>query len=217
MMSAVKEGFELLDCLGINREVQLLFSPVLWEDTSGRLIADYRDEKGRIGDQEVLAVSKQKLSACGNLHFSPAVPENVRVLYISDAIIHLIFMVQCKVKRMDFAYSAFLSTGSRMDKGQVLQGIAQYPKEAKIYTVFGHSIIGRIKDCKLQHWIKGLDCSFRVKGNKVVSYFQGKEFLLEVGEFSLRKHLRQIGLRQTVSTCKPFDKNIDNFYLFNYF
>lgn len=216
-MNGVKEGFELLDSLGINREVQQLFSAVLREDACGRLIAEYRNEKGRVVDQEVLAVSKQKLASFGILHFSPALPENVRVVFISDAIIHLIFMVQCKVKRMDFAYSAFLSSGARMVRGLVLQGLAQYPKGVKIYTVFGHSIIGRIKDCKVQHWIKGLDCSFRVERNKVVAFFEDKEFWMSVGEFSLRNHLRQIGLRQTVSTCKPFDKNIDNFYLFNYF
>ncbi|WP_162344208.1 hypothetical protein [Cyclobacterium salsum] len=216
-MKGVKEGFELLESLGVNREIQQVFAPVLREDACGRLIAEYRNEKGRVVDQEVLAVSMQKLSACGFLHFSPALPENVRVLYISDAIMHLIFMAQCKFKRMNFAYSAFLSIGARMDRGLILHGITQYPKEVKIYTVFGHSLIGRIKECKVQHWIKGLECSFRVEGNKVVAFIQGKEFWMSAGEFSLRNHLRQIGIRQTVSTCKPFDKNIDNFYLFNYF
>jgi hypothetical protein len=129
----------------------------------------------------------------------------------------LIYLVQWKIRQMDFTYSAFMSTGARMDKDLVLKELEQYPKGVKMYTAFGHSLIGRIRDCKLQHWIKSRDCLFRVDGNKVFALFQGKEFWMPVGEFSLKNHSRQVGLRQTVSTCKPFDKNIDNFYLFYYF
>ncbi|MEX0884369.1 MAG: hypothetical protein WDZ72_12935, partial [Cyclobacteriaceae bacterium] len=93
----------------------------------------------------------------------------------------------------------------------------RYPKEVKIYTVFGHSLIGRIRDCKVQYWVKGQECRFRVDGNKVLVTVKDKEFRMPVREFSLRNHFRQVGLRQTVSTFKPFDKNIDNFYLFYYF
>ncbi|SHN23250.1 hypothetical protein SAMN04488057_11281 [Cyclobacterium lianum] len=214
-MNSIKEGFELLDSLGISREVQHLVSAGLREDASGKLIADYRDEKGRVVDQEILAVSMQKMSSCGILHFSPALPENVRTLYISDAIMHLIFMVQRKIHRIDFSYAAFLVSGARMDRKLIEKRMDQYPEGVKIYTLFGHSLIGRIRDCKVQHWVKGLDGSFRVAGNKVVILFKGKEFWIEVGEFSLRNHCRQVGLRQTISACKPIDKNIDNFYLFS--
>ncbi|WP_439484521.1 hypothetical protein [Cyclobacterium plantarum] len=214
-MNSVKEGFELLDSLGISREVQELFSAGLREDASGRLITDYRDEKGRVVDQEILAVTKQKLSSCGILHLSPALPENVRTLYISDAIMHLIFMVQRKIHRIDFSYAAFLVSGARMDRELIEKRMDQYPECVKIYTLFGHSLIGRIRDCKVQDWLKGSDGSFRVAGNKVVAQFKGKEFWMKVGEFSLRNHCRQVGLRQTVSTCKPVDKNIYNFYLFS--
>ncbi|MBD3630956.1 hypothetical protein [Cyclobacterium sp.] len=214
-MNSVKEGFELLDSLGISKEVQQLFSAGLREDASGRLIANYRDEKGRVVDQEILAVSKQKLSSCGILHLSPALPESVRTLFISDAIMHLIFMVQRKIGRIDFSYAAFLMVGANLDKDLLMMVIERYPKKAKTYTVFGHSLIGRIRDCKVQHWLKGSDGSFRVAGNKVVAQFKGKEFWMKVGEFSLRNHCRQVGLRQMVSTCKPIDKNIDNFYSFS--
>ncbi|WP_114751982.1 hypothetical protein [Pleomorphovibrio marinus] len=210
-MNAVNEGVELLDSLGINREVQQLFSEVLREDASGRLIADYRDGNGKLVDREIHGISTHKLSSCGILQCSPALPENVRALYISDAVMQLVFMVQRKVKRRDFAYSAFLATGARLDKALVLAGIDQYPKGIKIYTVFCHSLLGRIRDCKVQHWVKGLDCRFRIEGNKVVALFKGKEFWMSVGEFSLRNHLRQVGVRQTVTTIKPVIKQSYNF------
>lgn len=216
-MDTVIEGFELLDSLGVNKEIQQLFSEVLREDDSGRLIADYLDENRKVVDQEVHAVSKKKLSSCGILYFSTVLPENVRILYISDAVMPLIFMVQSKIKRVDFAYSAFMATGARMEKESVLHGIDRYPKGIKIYTVFGHSLMGRIRDCKVQHWIKGMDCLFNVEGETVVAIFKGKKYRMPVGEFSLRKHLKQAGTRQTLFTYKPMDKNIDNFYRFNYF
>lgn len=91
-----------------------------------------------------------------------------------------------------------------------------YTNVQKYYVLFGHSLLGRIKDCKVQHWIRGQDCLFRVDKNEVVSFFRGKEFSMPLGEFSLRKHLKQEGTRQTITTYKPMDKNIDNYYRFNY-
>ncbi|MBI0397991.1 hypothetical protein [Cyclobacterium marinum] len=216
-MNTDRERFELLESLWVSREVQQLFSEVLREDEKGRLIADYLNEHGDVVDHEVLAVLKHKLSSRGILYFSPAEPVNVRTLYISDGLMPLIFLVQRKMGRVNFTYSAFLAIGAKMDKRLILKGVEQYPKGVKIYTVFDHSLLSRIRDCKVQHWLKGEDCLFKIANNRVVASFKGKDFRMPVGEFSLRNHCRQVGQRQTVSTCKPFDKNIDNFYLFYYF
>ncbi|MEX2511673.1 MAG: hypothetical protein WD398_02105 [Cyclobacteriaceae bacterium] len=115
-MSNVKEGFDLLESLGINPEVQQLFSPVLREDVWGRLMADYRDENGKVVDQEIHGVSMQKLPSCGILHFSPALPENVRRLYISDALMPLIFLVQRKNQADGFYLFRF--SGHRSQNGK---------------------------------------------------------------------------------------------------
>ena len=216
-MNTDSEKFELLESLGVSREVQHLFSEVLREDEKGRLFADYRNAHGGVVDREVIAVLKYKLSSKGVLYFSPAAPENVRTLYISNGLMPLIYLVQRKMGCVNFAYSAFMAIGAKMDNRLLLKGVEQYPKGVKIYTVFGHSLLGRVRDCKVQHWLKGEDCLFTIADNRVVASFKGKEFCKRVGEFSLRNHCRQVGQRQTVSTCKPFDKNIDNFYLFYYF
>ena len=216
-MNTDREKFELLESLEVSREVQQLFSEVLWEDEKGRLIADYFSEHGDEMDREVITVLKHKLSSKGVLYFSPAEPENVRTLYISDGLMPLIFLVQRKMGRVNFAYAAFLAIGAKMNKRLLLKGVEQYPKGVKIFTVFGHSLLSRIRDCKVQHWLKGEDCLFTIADNRVVASFKGKEFCMPIREFSLRNHCRQVGQRQTVSTCKPFDKNIDNFYMFYYF
>lgn len=139
------------------------------------------------------------------------------MLYISDAVLHLISMVQCKFGRIDFTYAAFLAVGAKMDRELILSGISNYPSGIKVYTVFGQSLIGRIRDCKVQHWIKGMDCLFKIEGNSVSAEFREDVYQMYASQFSLRNHLRQIGIRQSVSTVKPYDKNIDNFNCFNYF
>src|SRR5690554_1270854 len=104
---ADKEGFELLDIKGVDRKVQHLFSDVLQEDDQGRLWANYSDGTGHIVDQEVLSISKVKLSSGGILHFSPAHPLSARTLYISDSVANMIFFVQSYAKRFCWDYAAF--------------------------------------------------------------------------------------------------------------
>ena len=74
-MNTDRERFELLESLGVSREVQQLFSEVLREDEKGRLIADYLNEHGGVVDREVIAVLNHKLSSRGVLYFSPAEPD----------------------------------------------------------------------------------------------------------------------------------------------
>src|SRR5690554_4327590 len=93
-MMAVKEGFDLLDIKGVDRRIQHLFSKVLREDTLGRLWVNYYDGNGKIIDQEVLSLSKLKVSSGGILHFSTAHPLSVKNLYISDSVASLIFFTQ---------------------------------------------------------------------------------------------------------------------------
>ncbi|WP_158856360.1 hypothetical protein [Lunatibacter salilacus] len=216
-MTAVRGEFELLDSLGISPEVKHLFSGVLREDQRGRLVADYRDKYGNAVDWEIHGVLTHKLASRGIVCFSPGPSENVRMLFISDAVFHLISMVQYKIGRMDFAYAAFLAIGAKMDKELLLAGISRLPSGIKIYTVFGHSLVGRIRDCKVQHWVKGMDCLFKIEGNNVSAIFREDVYQMDASQFSLRNHLRQIGVRQSVSTVKPYDKNINNFNCFNYF
>lgn len=217
IMTAVRGEFELLDSLGISCEVQRLFSGVLREDQGDRLVADYRDKYGNAVDWEIHGVLTHKLASKGILCFSPGPAENVRTLFISDSVLHLISMVQCKFGRIDFTYAAFLAIGAKMDRGLLLTGISRFPAGIKIYTIFGHSPIGRIRDCKVQHWVKGMECLFKIEGNNVSAEFREDVFQMDASQFSLRNHLRQIGIRQSVSTVKPYGKNIDNFNCFSYF
>src|SRR5690606_6805020 len=201
-MMADKEGFELLDIKGVDRKIQHLFSEVLHEDKLGRLWVNYYDGSGNIVDQEVISLSRLKFSSCGIFHFSPANPLSVRALYISDSVANLIFFVQSYASRFTWDYAAFIATGAKVARDLFMEAVGKYPYGKMHYTVYGHSLIGRIRDCKVQHWLNGDDCSFRLDGDTVVACYQGKDFLLLTSEFSLRNHMRQLVVRQSLVTFK---------------
>ncbi|MBD3631318.1 hypothetical protein [Cyclobacterium sp.] len=117
-----------------------------------------------------------------------------------------------KYNSLNLDYSAFLATGSGLDKNLFLENILKYPAVKKHYTIYGNSLLGKIKDCKVQHWLNGKDCFYRVEGELVVSHYQTRAFSLSAREFNLRNHLRQLSVRQTLSTFKPKNKKLDNFY-----
>lgn len=211
-MMAAKEGFDLLDIKGVDRKVQHLFSDVLREDELGRLWVNYYGGNGNVVDHEVISLFKLKFSSCGILHFSRANPMSARTLYISDSVANLIFFSQSYAGRLSWEYAAFIATGAKLEKQLFMATVERYPNVKKHYTVYDHSLIGRIRDCKVQHWLNGGDCFFRVDGNEVVAYYQSEEYLIPVGKFSLRNHMRQLGIRQTLSAKKPQNKLVENFY-----
>lgn len=202
-MMAAKEGFDLLDIKGIDRKVQHLFSEVLHEDKLERLWVNYYDGKGNVVDQEVISISKLKFSSCGILHFSPANPLSARTLYISDSVANLIFFVQSYASRISWDYAAFIATGAKLERDLFMEAVGKYPYVKKHHAVYDHSLIGRVRDCKVQHWLRGEDCLFRANGEMVVANYHGKDFLHPVKYFSLRNHMRQLVVRQTLATFKP--------------
>lgn len=211
-MEIIKESYDLLDLKGVDRKVQHLFSKVFQEDDVGRLYANYYDGQGAIVDREVLSVSRLKFSSGGIADFSTVNPPFVRSLFISDSFTNLMFFVKGYHNNFNLEYSAFMATGAGLDKGLFLETIQKYPAVKKFYSIYGNSIFGKIKDCKVQHWIHGKDCLFRIEGDVVVSLFGSQEFKMEATKLTLRDHLRQLSVRQTLNTKKPKNKSIENFY-----
>jgi len=211
-MKIIKEGFDLLDIKGVDRKVQHLFSDVIYEDDYGRLFTDYKDRKGSIVDREVLSISRLKFSFGGIVDFSTVKPPFARTLYISDSVTNLVFFTKNKYNSLNLDYSGFIATGSGLDKNLFLEVILKYPAVKKHYTIYGNSLLGKIKDCKVQHWLNGEDCLYRIEGESVVSHYQARGLSLPIREFNLRNHLRQLSVRQSLSTYKLKNKKLDNFY-----
>lgn len=200
-----------MDIKDVDRNVQHLFSDVLQEDEHGRLWANYYDENNNIIDHEIWSISKLKLSSGGILSFSTAHSLSARSLYVSDSVANLILFVQSYASRFSWEYAAFIATGTKLDRDLFMEAVGKYPYVKKHYSVYGHSLIGRVRDCKVQHWLNGEDCFFRTDGEMVVACYQGKDFRLAVSRFSLRNHLRQLGLRQNLKTKKPRTTILGNF------
>lgn len=214
-MENIRESYDLLDIKGVDRKVQHLFSKVLFEDEIGRLFVNYYDIKGAVVDREVLSVTRLTASSGGISVFSTVAPHLVRVLFISDSITNLIFHLKGYFRYYDVAHSAFIATGSRLDRNHFMEVIQQYDAVRHYYSVYGNSLLGKIKDCKVQHWINGEDCRFKIEENFVTCVFRNKEFKMAAQRFTLRDHLRQLALKQTLKTKKPKNKNREN-YFFNY-
>ena len=213
-MENIRESYDLLDIKGVDRKVQHLFSEVLFEDEIGRLYVNYYDIKGEVVDRELLSVTRLTASSGGISGFSTVAPHLVRVLFISDSITNLIFHLKGYLRYYDIAHSAFIATGSRLDRSQFVEIIQQYHAVKQYYSVYGNSLLGKIKDCKVQHWINGEDCLFRIEENFVYSEFRKQVFKMESKEFTLRDHLRQVAVRQTLKTKKPKNKKIENFFFY---
>jgi|SRR5690554_3708863 len=210
-MEIIKENYDLLDLKGVDRKIQHLFSKVLQEDDLGRLYANYYDGQGAFVDREVLSVARLKFSSGGIADFSTVKPFFVRSLFISDSFTNLMFFIKGYHNNFNLEYSAFMATGSRLDKGLFLETVQKYPAVKKFYSIYGNSLLGKIKDCKVQHWIHGNDCLFRIDGDMVIS-FRDQEFKMPARKFTLRDHLRQLSVRQTLNTKKPKNKSVENFY-----
>lgn len=210
-MRTIKENYDLLDLKGVDVKLQHLFSKAINEDEFGRLFVNYYDGERRVVDHEVLSVSKLKFSSRGIADLSIQNPCLVRSVFISDSLANLIFFLNGYHQHFNLEFSAFLVTGSALDKSLLLENISKYPAVKKYYCLYGNSLLGKIKDCKVQHWINGNECLFRIDGDEVTSFFENQSFAMKASRFTLRDHLRQLSVRQTVNTKKPKNKAVENF------
>src|SRR5690606_1664722 len=114
-------------------------------------------------------------------------------------------------KRRSFQHVVFCSTGVKPEKELLLRYWKEY-NMAKIHLLFGNSILGRILDCKLAHWVRGEDYSFYLHQSQIISSSPaGKSVKLPREGFSMRSYFRRIGGRNLVSTHKPSSNSIDNY------
>lgn len=210
-MMTIKGSYDLLNLKGVDVKLQHLFSNVIQEDEFGRLIVNYYDSERQVVDREVLSISNLKFSSGGATDLSIQNPSLVRSVFISDSLANLIFFLNGHHQHFNLEFSAFLLTGSALDKSLLLEAISKYPSAKKHYCLYGNSLLGKIKDCKVQHWINGNECLFRIDGDEVTSFFENQSYAMKASRFTLRDHLRQLSVRQTVNTKKPKNKAVENF------
>src|SRR5690606_33234507 len=193
----------LLNYLGVAEEVQNMFSSMIHEEPSGKLIFCYRDNRDDMVDKEDFTMKSFKPAASGMAVCSPSSKELVTDMYVSDSLMRLIAFCHFHFKRLSFQHGAFCSTGVKPEKELFLRYWKEYNK-AKIHLLFGNSILGRVLDCKLAHWVRGEDHSFYLHHSQIISSGPaGKSFKLPREGFSMRSYFRRLGGRNLVTTHKP--------------
>lgn len=209
-----EEAYELLDYLGIDREVQRLFATVINQEHSGRIYFDYRDSTSEIVDREYFTMTYLKKASKG---VSLCIPEDVQYVndaFISNSMMELIAFYHCLNKRASFRNAVFFSTGLKPDRELFLEFWRRY-ENAKVHLLYGNSLLGRIIDCKVAHWLRGEDYSIFLQGSQIISSAPGAETIALPREgFSMRSYFRRRGGRNPVATHKPSVKSIDNYINF---
>src|SRR5690606_3845514 len=211
MTKPKEEGYRLLNYLGVAEEVQNMFSSVIHEEPSGKLIFHYRDNSVEMVDEEHFTIKSFKPATRGMAVCSHSGRELVTDMYVSDSLMSLMAFCHFHFIRQSFQHVAFCSTGLKPEKGLFLRYWKEYSK-AKIHLLFGNSILGRVLDCKLAHWVRGENYSFYLHHNQIISSSPtGKSNTIPRKGFSMRSYFRRIGGRNLVTTHKPSLKSIDNF------
>src|SRR5690606_871861 len=126
-MTRIKEeGYKLLNYLGVAEEVQNMFSSVIHEEPSGKLIFYYRDNSGEMVDKEHFTMKSFKPAASGMAVCSPSSRVLVTDMYVSDSLMSLIACCHFHFKRRSFRHVVFYSTGVKPEKGLFLHYWKEY-------------------------------------------------------------------------------------------
>lgn len=98
--------------------------------------------------------------------------------------------------------SAFATIG--LDANDVcLRHLANCFPNAKVHTVFGNDLAGRVWDCKISLWQNGLDADFRLACAQVRVKWAEREFFFPAEGFTLNRFFKRIGKFQTNPALKP--------------
>ncbi|MBB6326960.1 hypothetical protein FHS59_002588 [Algoriphagus iocasae] len=205
--------FDILTYKGVEKDIQRLFSMHAVQDENGQVLFDFFDQNGKLVDQEVLSLYHNKRASYGisSLNFS----ETTRSVFVSDSYASLIFFTNQFRARISFEEAGFMVVGAAFDECLLKKSFEEIAKRAKINTVFGSSVLGRVMDCKVQDLIHDRYCSYRLS-NDLVKFENAKKVSSEsIQSFSLRTYCISQGVRQTVRTFKPKKKAVESFYGLN--
>ncbi|HEY9559745.1 MAG TPA: hypothetical protein VIR29_03030 [Anseongella sp.] len=96
---------------------------------------------------------------------------------------------------------AFVSLGLLPREEQVERIRNMYPN-AKLHTVFGSDLPGRVMDCKIALWSKRRDARFTYDREYIQVAIEGRLHPIPAQEFSLNRFERTTGLRAGIRTHK---------------
>ncbi len=204
--------FDLLTYMGVELDIQCLFSKHAVQNEKGEILFDFIDQSGELVDKEVLSLCRSKRAAYGISSLN--ISETIRSVFISDSYASLIFFTNQYKARIAIEEAGFVVVGAAFDEDLLRKSFEENPEKAKVNTVFSSSILGRVMDCRVQDLIHGRDCSYKLSNRSVhLTNLKTEKTAIEpIATFSLRRYCISQGILQTVRTFKPRQKGLESFY-----
>jgi hypothetical protein len=206
------ETFDLLSYKDIDKSIQGLFAQNAIQDEKGQIVFDFLEREGEVVDTEILGLYQCKQPSRGISIAS--LTESTRLVFVSDSYASLIYFADLYKSRIALEEAGFIVIGAEFD-GELLQrAFETIPEYAKVNTVFGSTILGRMMDCKVQDLIYNRNCNYTLSDDwvRLQNLKTGKGKTESISTFSLRTYCISQGLIQTVRTFKPKQKGVETFY-----
>lgn len=196
----------LLSEIGVGINTQRFFFP-FFSDDNGRLGFDFISN-GEIVDKEIFSLNTHRLT-CSIGVWVRGATENVGNVFLFFSAVEAVAFCHIHQHRYNFFNGCvFIALGVKPCKEQI--GLVKIVyKKARIHTVFGNDLIGRIYDCKISLWLIGKDCTFFLSKNQVVVQAIDpkinccKKTKIERFRFSFSVFYRSHGGRSHLKTHKP--------------
>ena len=194
----------ILAALGIKPQVQYFFEPWLEVSSETELQFSYTDQAINRKKREVINAHGSLIPSttgiwCAGAHH----PNTVRHNFLFYSAIEVFSF--CTINTGWLARPgnvAFSALGLCPIASQVEVLRSRFPN-ARLHTVFGNDVIGRITDCKVALWAKRKDAHFQVHQDIIIAQYNSKTFRIPEPIFSLNLFEKKSSLRAGIRTHKP--------------
>jgi hypothetical protein len=206
------ETFDILSYKDIDKSIQRLFTQNAFQDEKGQIVFDFLDQSGETVDTEILGLYQCKQASRG---ISTAnLTESKRFVFVSDSYASLIYFANLNKSRIVLDEAGFMVIGAEFDEHLLQKAFETIPETAKVNTVFGSTILGRVMDCKVQDLIHNRSCTYALSDDwvRLQNLKTSKGKTESISTFSLRTYCISQGVTQTVRTFKPKQKGVETFY-----
>jgi len=100
------------------------------------------------------------------------------------------------------SHSAFATIGYEQNNSN-FKAVSEVFPNAKIYTVFGNDLSGRLWDSRISLWQNGMDAHFILEGAHIKVTLPAREISFPAESFTLNRFFKRIGKFQTIPALKP--------------
>lgn len=193
-----------LAALGIKPQVQHFFEPWLDVSTETELQFSYTDQTTSQKNWEVINAYGTLIPSTTGIWCAGAYhPNTVRHSFLFYSAIEVLSFCTMNtdwlIRPGNVAFSA-LGLCPVASQVEVLR--SRFPN-ARLHTVFGNDVLGRIADCKVALWAKGKDAHFYMHQDIIIVQYNSKSFRIPEPIFSLHLFEQKSSLRAGIRTHKP--------------